>query len=104
LRNVFGGQCSAMSFDDLAADGQAETGVLAEILSVGTIGVKSLEHALDNLCANSRDRCPRSEPAPSRDGGQTNRDPAARFRHERAGVLDQIGHTWPSLRSWPKQR
>ena len=42
-----------MRLGDLPADRQAETGVLAEVLAFGTVGVEALEDPVDVLGANA---------------------------------------------------
>src|SRR5690606_10376680 len=84
-------QPAAMCLDDLAADGQAKPRILAERLACRTIGVETLEDALDVVNPYAGAVIIDRDDYMSRRARQGDDDAPLFLRHEGSCVLDQVG-------------
>src|SRR5262245_51380552 len=80
-----------MRLDDLAADRQAEAGVLAESLARRTIRIKALEDAVDVVGADAGAVVVDGDDDMAAAARHADDDAAIFLGHEGSGVLDQIG-------------
>jgi hypothetical protein len=93
-----------MRLDDLAADGQAEAGILAERLARWPVGVEALEDAVDLL-----DRMPGPLSSTVTMTWRVARDSVMRMRPLPSGTKERAFSirfviTWPSRKSCPMTR
>src|SRR5690606_16383268 len=88
-------QPAAMRLDDLAADGQAEAGILAESLAGRPVGVEALEYAVDRVDADAGAVVVDRDDDMARQARQADDDSPALLRREGARILDEIGEHLP---------
>src|SRR5690349_8502917 len=86
IQHVLSLQRAAMGLGDLAGDGETETRILAEILSLRPVGVEAFEDAVDVFGLNARSIVLDIDDAAAAGPGQAQDDASAMVGNKRPGI------------------